>query len=221
MRYNIIQTGSDGNCTILEDILALDMGVAFRKVAPYMRNLQLVFVSHEHGDHFREPTIRNLARSRPLLRFCGGEHLAEKFVAAGVDRRNIDILEPGVRYDYGRFQVEAFELFHDVPNFGLRVFLNGQSAVYIVDTGHLEGVEAKGYDLYLVEANHATAEIEERAAEKQIAGQFAYEIRAAENHLSYEQATDWLAQNMGRQSIWVPMHQHVEQGGQEDAEQDY
>ena len=211
MKYEIVQTGSTGNCTVLEDVLALDMGVAFKKVAPYMRGLQLVFVSHEHGDHFKESTIRNLARSRPLLRFCGGAFLVQKFIDAGVDRRNIDILEPGVRYDYGAFQVETFELFHDVPNYGIRVFSQGQKAVYIVDTGHLEGVEAWDYDLYLVEANHTTAEIEERAAEKQDAGQFAYEIRAAENHLSYEQAIDWLTENMTSRGIWVPMHQHVEQ----------
>lgn len=211
MKYEIVQTGSTGNCTILEDVLALDMGVAFRKVAPCMRELQLVFVSHEHGDHFKESTIRNLARSRPLLRFCGGEFLAQKFLDAGVSPRNIDILEAGTVYDYGLFQVEPIELHHDVPNYGLRVFMKGQKAVYIVDTGHLEDVEAKGYDLYLVEANHTTAEIEERVAEKRAAGEFCYEIRAAENHLSFEQAMDWLAENMDSRGIWIPMHQHVEQ----------
>lgn len=211
MKYEIIQTGSTGNCTVLENILALDMGVAFKKVAPYMRDLQLVFVSHEHGDHFKESTIRNLARSRPMLRFCGGEFLVQKFLDAGVSPRNIDILEIGTTYDYGVFKIEPIPLNHDVPNFGLRVFMKGQKAVYIVDTGHLEGVEARGYDLYLVEANHTTAEIEARAAEKLSAGEYSYEIRAAENHLSYEQTIEWLTENMDSRGIWVPMHQHVEQ----------
>ena len=211
MKYEIVQTGSMGNCTVLEDVLALDMGVAFKKVAPYMRGLQLVFVSHEHGDHFKESTIRNLARSRPLLRFCGGEFLVQKFLDAGVSARNIDILEAGTTYDYGAFQVEPIALAHDVPNYGLRVFMKGQKAVYIVDTGHLEGVEAKGYNLYLVEANHTTAEIEERAEEKRAAGEYCYEIRAAENHLSYEQTIDWLTENMDARGIWIPMHRHIEQ----------
>lgn len=211
MKYEIIQTGSTGNCTILENILALDMGVAFKKVAPCMRDLQLVFVSHEHGDHFKESTIRNLARSRPMLRFCGGEFLVQKFLDAGVSPRNIDILEIGTTYDYGVFKIEPIPLNHDVPNYGLRVFMKGQKAVYIVDTGHLEGVEAKGYNLYLVEANHTTAEIEERAAEKRAAGEYCYEIRAAENHLSYEQTIDWITENMDARGIWIPMHQHIEQ----------
>ncbi len=211
MKYEIVQTGSTGNCTVLENILALDMGVAFKKVAPCMMDLQLVFVSHEHGDHFKESTIRNLARSRPMLRFCGGEFLVQKFLDAGVSPRNIDILEIGTTYDYGVFKIEPIPLNHDVPNFGLRVFMKGQKAVYIVDTGHLEGVEARGYDLYLVEANHTTAEIEARAAEKLSAGEYSYEIRAAENHLSYEQTIEWLTENMDSRGIWVPMHQHVEQ----------
>lgn len=219
MKYEVVQTGSTGNCVILDDVLALDMGISFKKVLPYMRALQLVFVSHEHGDHFKESTIKSLARNRPMLRFCGGKHLVPKFLAAGVSPRNIDILEFGKKYDYGLFQIEPIELFHDVPNYGLRIFKDGQKAVYIVDTGHLEGVKAKGYDLYLLEANHTTAEIEERAAEKMDAGLYAYEIRAAENHLSFEQSVDWLAENMDSRGIWVPLHKHVDQEAEENAEQ--
>jgi hypothetical protein len=69
-------------------------------------------------------------------------------------------------------------------------------------------VEAKNYDLYMVEANHERAEIEARIAEKQAAGEFAYELAAAKNHLSREQALDWLYQNMGPDSQYVFLHQH-------------
>lgn len=210
MKYEVVQTGSSGNCTILENALALDMGIPYKKIAPFVKGLQVVFVGHEHGDHFKASTIKRLAEERPMLRFCGGAFLVEKFLAAGVNRRNIDILEPGTSLDYGLFEIEPIELFHDVPCYGLRVWMNDQRAVYIVDTGHLEGVEARDYDLYLVEANHTMAELEARAAEKQAQGLYSYEVRAAENHLSYEQATDWLAENMGRHSIWIPMHAHVD-----------
>ena len=70
--------------------------------------------------------------------------------------------------------------------------------------------EAKGYDLYMIEANHTRAELEARLAEKEAAGEYAYERRAAENHLSYEQAVEWLTANMGPNSLWVPMHGHKE-----------
>ena len=47
---NVIQTGSTGNCLILNRTLALDMGVTWKKVAPYSKTLKLVFASHEHGE---------------------------------------------------------------------------------------------------------------------------------------------------------------------------
>ena len=218
MNANVIETGSQGNCVILEEILALDMGVSWHKICGYRKALQVVFVSHWHGDHFRETTIRNLARYRPQLRFCGGKFMVPKFYAAGVNPRNIDVLELGKVSDYGAFQIEPVELFHDVPNYGCKITMNGEKACYFVDTGSLDGITAKDYDLYLVEANHTRADIEKRAAEKMAAGLYSYEKRAAEYHLSFEQTTDWLIENMGKKGFWIPLHQHIERG-EKNAEQ--
>lgn len=208
MTYDIISTGSTGNCIILNGIIALDMGVSYKKVAPHVRGLQLVFVGHEHSDHIKQSTIRALAAERPRLRFCGGEWMAGKFILAGVSTRNIDVLEAGKRYDYGTFQIEPVPLRHDVPNYGLKIYINGKKVIYIVDTGYVDDVDAKDFDLFLLESNHTQAEISARIAEKQERGEFAYEFRAAQNHLSQEQAMDWLARNAGPQSRYVFLHGH-------------
>lgn len=219
MKANVIQSGSDGNCTILENVLALDMGISFQKVMLYVGGLKAVFLSHEHGDHFKESTIRKVARCRPSLRFCCGKFLVKNLLDIGISPRRIDILEIGMLKDYGSFQIEPVELFHDVPNYGCKVYMNGEKACYFVDTGTLEGITAKNFDLYLVEANHLEDEIEERASEKLAAGQFAYEVRAAKNHLSCEQACTWIAENAGGKGYWIPMHEHKERGD-ENAGQD-
>lgn len=44
--YNIVATGSSGNFIIIDDFIALDMGVPFKKVLPYYKKLKLVFISH-------------------------------------------------------------------------------------------------------------------------------------------------------------------------------
>ena len=207
---DVLQTGSSGNCLILSDVLALDMGVTYKTVAPYVRSLQLVFVGHEHGDHFKATTIRALAQNRPSLRFCGGPWMISRFLSAGVSKANIDVLEAGKRYDYGAFQIEPVPLFHNVPNFGLKIFINGKRVIYIVDTGSVAGIEAKDFDYFLLESNHSRAEIQARIAAKQAAGEFAYEIEASRNHLSFEQAMDWLAANMGPNSQYIFLHQHKE-----------
>lgn len=217
MIARVIETGSHGNCVILNNILALDMGVSYSKL-PSVRELQVVFVSHRHGDHLRETTIRSLAHYRPQLRFCCGDFLVPALYRAGVNRRNIDVLELGKVSDYGSFQIEPVELYHDVPNYGCKITMNGEKACYFVDTGTLDGITAKDFDLYLVEANHLKAEIERRAAEKIAAGQYSYEKRAAEYHLSFEQTTDWLVENMGKKGLWIPLHQHIERG-EKNAEQ--
>lgn len=210
MTCDVLASGSSGNCTILNGVIALDMGVAYKKIAPHVRGLQLVFTGHEHTDHFKASTIRALAAERPKLRFCGGEWMAGKFISAGVSARNIDVLYAGKRYDYGAFQVEPFELYHDVFNYGLKIFMEDEKILYAVDTGYIDHVEAKDFDLYLLEQNHTRAEIEARIAEKQSRGEFAYESRAAQNHLSQEQAMDWLARNAGANSKYVFLHQHKE-----------
>lgn len=208
---NIIATGSTGNCTILDNTLALDMGVPFKSVAKYYRNLQVVFVSHAHSDHFSKSTIKALAALRPTLRFCAGAFLARNLLAAEVDRRNIDVLQIGRKYNYGAFSVEPVQLHHNVDCFGLKIYTrDGRKCLYAVDTGSLDGVEAKGFDLYLVEANHSEMELEQRAAEKLEAGVFSYEAAAALNHLSFEKASEWMNENMGNNGLWIPMHTHRE-----------
>ena len=54
-------------------------------------------------------------------------------------------------------------------------------------------------------------ELEARARAKMEKGEFAYEVRAASNHLSQEQALDWLYQQMGLHSQYVFLHRHREE----------
>lgn len=104
--------------------------------------------------------------------------------------------------------VDPVHLIHDVPNCGWIILQKHERAFYATDTSTLDHIEAKDYDYYLIEANHTRAEIEARIAEKQARGEFAYETRAAQNHLSQEQTMDWLARNAGPNSKYIFLHQH-------------
>lgn len=212
MNYEIIASGSSGNATVINGEILIDCGVPMKALRPYKDGLKLVLLTHEHGDHFRASSVANLARSRPTLRFGCCAWMIPPLMAAGVKASQIDLIFPknAVRYD-GLATVMPEKLEHDAPNCGWHIFLDGGGSIfYATDTGTLDGIEAKDYDLYMVEANHSQAEIEERFRQKRDWGYYAYEKRAAENHLSFEQAADWLTQNMGMQSLWIPMHQHRE-----------
>lgn len=164
------------------------------------------------GDHFKPKTAAALHRERPTLRFGCCEWMVKPLLDAGVDRRVIDVLEPHHTYAYGGIgDIRPEPLTHNVPNCGYHIFtFSWERLFYATDTGTMDGIEAKGYDLYLIEANHTREDIEARIAEKTAAGEFAYEVSAARNHLSREQAEDWLYQNIGPNSQYVFLHQHAE-----------
>ena len=158
MNYKILNSGSDGNCTLINDIIAIDMGVSYKLLTPHVEKLRLVLLTHVHSDHFNKATIRRLAKDRPTLRFGCCEWLVQELINCCVDRRNIDVYEVGLFYDYGLFKIMPVKLYHDVPNCGYRVFYGNEKLIYATDTYTLDGIKAIEYDYYLIEGNYQDEE---------------------------------------------------------------
>ena len=209
--HSVIGTGSSGNAVVVNRSILVDCGVPYKLLEPIQRDLSIVLLTHQHGDHFRQSAVCRLAEERPTLRWAMGEWMLP-LVRSCLSPRQIDILQPETIYNYGVFTVCPVPLLHDVLNFGYRMhFKSGEKAFYATDTGTLDGVKAEGYDLYMVESNHDTEELEQRAKEKMERGEFSYEYRAAQNHLSRQQVDAWLAENVGPFSQIVYLHQHKEE----------
>lgn len=209
MTYNIISTGSSGNAVLLGGTVLVDCGVSYQKLAPYVRDIRLVLLTHQHGDHFNKATVRKLADEHPMIRWCCCKWMVPLLGTQEVSRYKIDVLEPGQALKYpnlARVSPQAVE--HDVPNCCWHIDIGGYKIFYCTDAGHLDGVEAKDYNLYMIEANHTKEDIERRVAQKQARGEFCYEKRAAANHLSFEQANEWLMNNAADYSSIVYLHQH-------------
>ena len=49
MNYKIISSSSHGNCTIIEDIMAIDMGISFKKIEKYYKKLKIILPHHKLG----------------------------------------------------------------------------------------------------------------------------------------------------------------------------
>lgn len=210
MNYKIISSCSTGNATIIRDIILIDCGVTFKKLEKYYKQLKIVLLTHIHSDHFKKETIKKLAQERPTLRFACCEWLLQPLLECGVLRKNIDVLQIGTRYDYKLFKIVPIKLYHDVPQCGYRVLFDDYKVIYMTDTRTVEGILAKNYDLYLVEGNYEEEELEQRIKQKQEEGLYYYESRVRNTHLSKGQATDFLLNNMGENSEYVFMHEHVE-----------
>jgi len=210
MIYKIIATGSSGNAVVLNDNILIDCGTSLKALSDVKKHINLVLLTHCHSDHFNKTTIRNLAAERPILRFACCEWLVSELLDCNVSERNIDVMEVDKVYNYGAFKVSPVKLYHDVPQCGWRVFAGDKKAIYMTDTCTLDGITAKDYDLYLIEANYSEADLQERIRMKEEIGEYVYEYRVPHTHLSKEQADKWLLENMSENSEFVYLHQHKE-----------
>lgn len=234
MTCEVISTGAkNGNAVLLNGSYLFDCGVPFGKLKPYLKRIRLVFLTHIHGDHFKELTIYRLWRSHPLIRFvCSSNLLTDLVIRARVPLDRIVLIAPehSPKVIPGAapgewVTVHTFPLIHDVPNIGYVVKIEGGgsdgTAMYATDTHHIP-IDAPDLDLYMIEANYIREDIEARKAAKAEAGEFAYESRVEASHMSLETAYEWLRDNADHyKSRIVFLHGHIEKGGTSfDAEQD-
>ena len=209
MNYKILSSGSDGNGLIIEETILIDCGISFKKLKDDYKKLKIVLLTHRHQDHFNKKTIKKLAIERPTLRFGCCEWLVKELVECGVEKKNIDVLEIGKIYDYRDFKVIPIKLYHDVPNNGYKLKINGNKLIYATDTNRIDHIIAKDYDFYFIEGNYESdEELAQRKSDKLLSGEFIYEDRVKETHLSKVQATEWLMENMGENSKYIFMHEH-------------
>lgn len=229
MRYDIIATGSKGNCLLLPGPTIVDLGVTFKALkghlAEFGDSAPVVFLTHRHGDHFNPATARALLLEHPGTQFITPLMMEADVVKAIGENRYLNMVvvagfmrKDGYRVtNNGKYKIGFFceDTYHDAPNVCWHISImdvetgNAERIFYATDTGHLDGITAKGYDYYFIEGNHTRAEIEQRAKEKIEAGQYAYEFRAAQNHLCTEQALDFIAENAGPNSKYILMHSHL------------
>lgn len=208
MNYNIISTGSKGNAVVIGGIILIDCGVPFSALKGVYKDIKLVLLTHIHSDHFVPSTIKLLHERRPSLRFACCKWLVSDLIKAGVCKYNIDVLEIGVMYDYGAFKVSPVRLYHNVPNAGYRLYFGTKKVFYATDTSTLDGISAKNYDLYMVEANYDPKRIIQDINEKKLKGEYAYEMNVLKNHLSVDDCNEFIKRNMGSNSEYVYLHQH-------------
>jgi len=199
----VISSGSEGNAVIYNNAIMVDCGVSLKALQEVKRSLKIVLLTHKHGDHLKIRTLQRLQAERPALRIACGNFLLEELPCI----KNIDVLQVGKIYDYGAFKVSPIKLYHDVPNFGWRIFLpNGQKIFHATDTVHLEGISAKGYDLYAIEHNYCEEYIQQAIEEARANGEYTHAYGNINTHLSIQQARAFIEANRKESSEVLELH---------------
>jgi len=199
----VISSGSEGNAVIYNNAIMVDCGVSLKALQEVKRSLKIVLLTHKHSDHLKIRTLQRLQAERPTLRVACGDFLLEELPCI----KNIDVLQVGKIYDYGAFKVSPIKLYHDVPNFGWRIFLpNGQKIFHATDTVHLEGITAKGYDLYAIEHNYCEEYIQQAIEEARANGEYTHAYGSIKTHLSIQQARMFIEANRKESSEVLELH---------------
>lgn len=201
--YQLIQSGSEGNSVLYHGSILVDCGVSFASLKPYLYNIQIVLLTHEHKDHINIDTLKKLVKERPTLRIGCGEWMKDKVAMF----KKVDILEIGNTYDYGQFQISPVKLYHDVPNCGYRIFKNGTKIFHATDTAHLEGITAQGYDLFAIEHNYNEETVFDVIREKESRGEYAHQRGSINSHLSEQKAKDFIFKNRSEFSQVLRLHE--------------
>lgn len=199
----VISSGSEGNAVIYNNQIMVDCGVSLKALEAVKRSLKIVLLTHKHSDHLKLRTLQRLQAERPTLRVACGDFLLEELPCI----KNIDVLQVGKIYDYGAFKVSPIKLYHDVPNLGWRIFLpNGQKIFHATDTVHLEGISAKGYDLYAIEHNYCEEYIQQAIEEARANGEYTHAYGNINTHLSIQQARAFIEANRKESSEVLELH---------------
>jgi hypothetical protein len=49
MPYEIISTGSKGNCIVVNGNMMLDVGIPYKNIKNYLKDIKIIFISHRHS----------------------------------------------------------------------------------------------------------------------------------------------------------------------------
>ena len=203
IQAKVINSGSEGNAVIYDKAIMVDCGVTLKALEAVKRSLKIVLLTHQHGDHLKLRTLQRLQAERPTLRIACADFLLERLEGL----KNIDVLQVGKLYDYGAFKVSPVKLYHDVQNIGWRIFLNsGQKIFHATDTAHLEGITAKGYDLYAIEHNYCEEYIQQAIEEARANGEYTHAYGNINTHLSIQRARAFIEANRKESSEVLELH---------------
>lgn len=201
--YRVIRTGDFNGYLVFNRVL-IDVGIPFSAIKDHVYNLDMVLLTHSHGDHLNLTTLKRIQDEVPFLPVYAGVHLEKTLVDAGI--KNINIIKEGLNYERKGIMFKPFSLTHDVPNIGyhLRDFETKKTVIHMTDTGQLPMETAFQADVVAIEFNHDETMMDELIDEGMRKTGFSHYMSSRFNHLSFQKARFFIEQRtQGEEKITV------------------
>lgn len=241
-KIDIVGTGSDGNCIIIDDDLVIDLGVKKKEFIEHFdgevgsqkeqkeRLIQLLddksayLITHRHGDHIQVPILNVLDKDKPwaLLR----KLYANESVANHIPKKSKQLakfklgdghlLKPDIEFEIAgkqTYHIKTFKLEHDVENQGFIITNEaGETLVYATDTSTMKHCP-RSSDGYDVIMLEGNYD-EDKIDTDLVSEDPAVADRALRNlrHLSVQAFEDFVRKNSKSSTIVYQLHESVEYG---------
>lgn len=195
MKLKIVNSGSVGNCYILENdstALVIECGVNFKDIKQALdfnlKKVAGVLISHEHGDHCK--AVKDVVAAGLDVYASDGTIAAMKMAMHHRAYRLFNKTEKKI----GEFKVIPFDVKHDaIQPFGFLInHTDCGNVLFITDTYYVPHT-FKGVNNILVEANYSQAIIDERLKDGSLHAKV--RDRVLESHMSIETCKDLLRAN--------------------------
>lgn len=193
MKLLVIESGSKGNATLVEDkgrILLIDMGICFSSLKDALNNINkniynidAMLLTHEHSDH-----TKGIKYLPPLPIYT---------TKGTYECGNVKVVEHYKEFSVGHFLITPIKTSHDVKNpSGYVIKTEDEKLVYITDTGALTKKALsylKNADYYIFESNH-DVDMELNSKRPDFLKK---RILSNKGHLSNEQSANYLCDIVG------------------------
>ena len=196
--YEIIASGSAGNCVRIEDTL-FDIGVPYRKIAEKLYDIRYIIITHRHSDHLHMRTVQQIQKRFPRISWIGNFDVGQRIPL------NYIVGDETVLALKGR-TLRSFPCVHDVPTHGYVIESKAGKLIYATDTHSLEHAPKEKYDYLFIESNHDEKKIEQ--IRNTAVKRYGYDAwKGAKRHLSTQQSKAFYYLNRkDKDSLWAELH---------------
>lgn len=200
MQYEIISTGSKGNCVVICDgQVMVDCGVPYSKIKKHLYNVRYLLLTHIHSDHIRHTTLDHIKRDFPRIKIIGNYEVHHMFGVHIIANATFPIETDD--YIFTPFLCE-----HDVVTYGFTFLYNGKSIIYATDTSSMKNAPDLIYDYFFLESNHCEKKVERILDQRAKYGYDAY--KGAKRHLSTQQCLGfYYSHRRDKNSKLIELHQ--------------
>lgn len=192
--YEIIASGSKGNCVKIEDVM-VDIGVSFKRVKEQLYETNYLIITHIHSDHLNIPTVKKIKQFFPHIEIIGNWEVAQKIEVN-------HLINAGYQVYTDDYTFNAFELSHDVLCYGYFWNMKGKSIIYATDTNNMRKAPDEKFDYIFIESNYNPNKIKMAKSTK------GYDPKlSALRHLStFDSKEFYFTHRRNKESKWIELH---------------